>query len=70
METDLQEAQHGLQTANETKVEAILEGTHRHQSASGETLPVGFDAILLFDLSGDGYRDVDWMFDVLLRHGG
>lgn len=36
----LQEARHGLQTANGTKVNAILEGTHGDEGTSEEAFPV------------------------------
>jgi hypothetical protein len=38
--TDLQEAFHCLETSNGTKVDAILERTHRDESTCKKTFPV------------------------------
>jgi len=44
----LEEANHGLDTTDETKVDTILEWGHRNKEDSEETLPIGRVAELLF----------------------
>ncbi len=43
----LQKPNHGLQAADETKVDAILEGAHRHEGASRQAFPVVLDVPFL-----------------------
>lgn len=65
--TDLEEAFHGLQTADGTKVNAILERAHRYKGACENAFPVLKQAVrcwghleVICDESPDGGQDARW----------